>query len=316
MPLTEDSSQTRRTETGPGAIEALGVGYSCTDFIATVPGMPEIDTKTAVRSLDVQGGGPAATALVTLSRLGMRAAIIAKTGDDLPGRMALAELARESVDTSGVIVQKGARSQCSLILIDEPTGKRTVLWTRGSVDPLSPSEIDPGMVLSTRCLLIDDLEWRAQEAAARRARDAGIPVVMDAGSVREGVENLVPLATHLVASEGFPPAFTGAGDPTEAAAALLEMGPDVVVVTLGARGCFAMDVDGARLEQPGFAVKVVDTLGAGDVFHGAYVRGLLEDWDLPRVLEFACAVAALKCTVHGGRAGIPSMAEAAAFLGW
>jgi sulfofructose kinase len=304
------------TEARPGAIEVLGVGYSCMDFIATVPGMPEIDTKTAVKSLYVQGGGPAATALVTLSRLGMRAALIAKTGDDLPGRMALAELARESVDTSGVIVQDGARSQCSFILIDEPTGKRTVFWTRGSVGALTPSEIDPGIVLSARCLLIDDLEPGAQEAAARRARDAGIPVVMDAGSVRAGVENLVPLATHLVASEGFPRAFTGADDLMEAASGMLRLGPDVVVVTLGARGCLAIDKDGARLEQPGFGVKVVDTLGAGDVFHGAYVRGLLEDWDLPRILEFACAVAAIKCTRHGGRAGIPSMAEAAAFLGW
>jgi sulfofructose kinase len=316
MPLTENSPQNRTTEARPGAIEVLGVGYSCTDFIATVAAMPEIDTKTAVESLHVQGGGPAATALVTLARLGARTALIAKTGDDLPGRMAVAELAREAVDTSGVIVQRGAQSQCSFILIDEPTGRRTVFWTRGSVDAMAPSEIDPGMVRSARYLLVDDLESAAQEAAARQARDAGIPVVMDAGSVRDGVENLVPLATHLVASEGFPPAFTGVVDPMAAASAILEMGPEVVVVTLGARGCLAIDRGGVRLEQPGYRVKAVDTLGAGDVFHGAYVRGLLEGWELPRVLEFACAVAALKCTKHGGREGIPSMAEAAAFLGW
>ncbi len=304
------------TEARPGAIDVVAVGHSCMDFIATVPGMPEIDTKTAVKSLYVQGGGPAATALVTLSHLGMRTALVAKMGDDLPGRMAVAELQREAVDTGGVIMQEGARSQCSFILIDEPTGRRTVFWTRGSVEALAPSEIDTGVVLSARCLLVDDLEWRAQEAAARDARAAGIPVVMDAGSVREGVDKLVPLVTHLVASEGFPRAFTGARDLKEAAFALLELGPEVVVVTLGARGCFAIDKGGGQVNQPGFTVKIVDTLGAGDVFHGAYVRGLLEDWDLPRVLEFACAVAALKCTKHGGRGGIPSMAEAAAFLGW
>ena len=88
------------------------------------------------------------------------------------------------------------------------------------------------------------------------------------------------------------------------------------VVTLGERGCVAVERSGRRFERPAFEVKAADTTGAGDVFHGAYIRGMLEGWDLERVLEFACAVAALKCTKPGGREGIPSMAEAMAFLGW
>jgi sulfofructose kinase len=138
---------------------------------------------------------------------------------------------------------------------------------------------------------------------------------MDAGTCRDGVEKLVPHTTHLVASERFPRAFTGIEDLGPAAEKILGMGPEVVVVTLGAGGCFVIDKDGRRFEQPGFEVRAVDTTGAGDVFHGAYVRGLLEGWDLPRVIEFACAVAAIKCTKPGGREGIPSMAEAMAFLG-
>ena len=300
----------------PGAIDVTGVGHSSLDFLAIVPGIPEIDTKMKVKSLSVQGGGPVATALVTLSRLGARTALVAKAGDDVLGRAAIEELKRERVDVSGVVVQQGASSQCAFILVDEPTGKRTVLWTRGSLDHLAPSEIDRGLVLSARYLLIDDLEAQAQEAAAECARKAGIPVVMDAGTAREGVERLVPRASHLVASEKFPCAFTGASDLEEAASALLAMGPEVVVVTLGPRGCIAFEKHGRRIEQPGFRVKAVDTTGAGDVFHGAYIRGLLEEWDLPRALEFSCAVAAIKCTKPGGRSGIPSMAEAAAFLGW
>jgi len=183
------------------------------------------------------------------------------------------------------------------------------------LDHLGARDLDSGLVLSAKCLLIDDLEVEAQEAAAKLAADAGIPVVLDAGTFREGVEKLVPLATHLVASERFPRAFTGIEDPRLAAEKLLGMGPDVVAVTLGAAGCFAIDKDGGKFEQPGFEVKAVDTTGAGDVFHGAYIRGLIESWDLHRVIEFACAVAAIKCTKPGGREGIPSMAEAMAFLG-
>lgn len=303
-------------EAVPGAIDVTAVGYSCMDYLATVPCMPEIDTKVAIGSLTVQGGGPSATALVTLARLGARAALVAKLGDDIPGKMALAELRREGVDTTGVVIQRGGSSQCAFILVDEPTGRRTVLWTRGTLDHLDPSEVDLGVVLSCRYLLIDDLEIAAQEVSARRAKEAGIPVVMDAGSVREGVDKLVPLVTHLVASERFPTEFTGMVNPWKAATTLLELGPEVVVVTLGPRGCIAVNRNGERIEQPGFEVKAVDTTGAGDVFHGAYLRGLLGGWDLARILEFACAVAALKCTKPGGRTGIPSMAEAAAFLGW
>jgi len=312
------STNTRDGETNPvpGAIDAVGVGYSCLDFLATVPGVPDPDTKTEIKALHVQGGGPTATAMVALARLGMRTALIAKMGDDVPGRVALSELERERVDTSRVVIEEGASSQCAFILVDERTAARTVLWTRGSVSNLNPHEVDRGLILSARCLLIDDLEIEAQEAAAAWARQGGVAVVMDAGTARAGVERLVPLATHLVASQDFPSEYTGRSDPAQAAAALLEEGPEVVVITMGADGCIALDRAGRAYEQRGFTVNAVDTTGAGDVFHGAYARGLLEGWSLERILEFSCAVAALKCTKPGGRSGIPTMAETIAFLGW
>jgi ribokinase len=314
--MPPDSQNSPKSGAAPGAYDVAGVGYSCLDFLATVPEMPEIDTKMGITSLHVQGGGPTATALVTLARLGLRTALTAAVGDDIPGRMAMAELEREGVDTGGVRVQEGATSQCAFILVDEPTGKRTVLWTRGSLKHLAPDDLDAGLILSAKCLLIDDLEIGAQEAAAKMAAKAGIPVVMDAGTHRAGVERLVPHVTHLVASERFPGAFTGIDDRGAAAESLLGMGPEVVVVTLGAGGCLAIDKSGRRFEKPGFDVRAVDTTGAGDVFHGAYIRAMLEGWDLGRTLEFANAVAALKCTKPGGRDGIPSMAGAIAFLGW
>jgi len=299
-----------------GAIDVTGVGYSCMDFLATVPGMPEINTKMEIDSLSIQGGGPTATAMATVAHLGAWAALIAKIGDDLPGRLALAELERGRVDTSGVVIQPGASSQCAFIMVDGPSGLRTVLWTRGSLDPLRPDEVDTAMVLSSKYLLIDDLEPAAAASSASMAKKAGIPVVLDAGSVRPGVAELIPLCTHLVASEHFPGDFTGRRDIRDGAAALLDMGPSIVTVTLGEHGCVALQKGKPAIEQKGFRVRAVDTTGAGDVFHGAYIRALLEGWELPKVLEFACAVAALKCTKPGGRSGIPTMGEALAFLGW
>jgi sulfofructose kinase len=311
-----ERSERQRTEVRPGALDVTGVGYTCMDFLATVPGMPAINTKMEMEAFHIQGGGPTATAMVTLARLGASTALIAKIGDDLSGQAALSELKKEDINLAGVVIQEGASSQCAFILVDGPTGKRTIFWTRGSLDQLAPSEIDAGLVLSARYLLIDDLEPEAAAAAASLANKASIPVVLDAGSTRAGVEKLVPLSTHLVTSEDFPREFTGKSDLHEAAASLLEMGPSVVTVTLGERGCFAMQKGKPPLYQRGFQVRAVDTTGAGDVFHGAYIRALLEDWELPRVLEFACAVAGLKCTKPGGRTGIPTMGQSLAFLGW
>ena len=312
----QDQAQSTPAEPRPGAIDVTGVGYSCMDFLATVPGMPEINTKMEIESLRIQGGGPTATAMVTLARLGARSALVVKVGDDLPGRLALAELEREGLDTSGVVIQTGASSQCAFIMVDGPSGRRTILWTRGGLDPLAPDEVDTALVLSAKYLLIDDLEPAAAAASASMAKKARIPVVLDAGSVRPGVEKLIPLCTHLVASEHFPSQFTGRDDTPDAAAALLGMGPSVVTVTLGERGCVALEKGMPAIEQKGFRVRAIDTTGTGDVFHGAYLRALLEGWELPKVLEFACAVAALKCTKPGGRSGIPTMGEAMAFLGW
>jgi len=299
-----------------GALDAVGVGYSCFDFLGTHRGLPRKNSKSELSSVFLQGGGPTATALVTLARLGARAALIARMGDDLLGRAAKQELLREGVDVTGLTLEPGATSQCAFIIVDEETAERTVLWTRGTVSPLRPEELHRGLILSARCLLIDDLEIEAQAAAAAIAKEAGIPVVLDAGTARAGVEKLVSLADHVVASEEFAPAYTGEKDPGRAAQALLREGARVAVVTLGERGCLARDEEGRRYEQDAFKVKAVDTTGAGDVFHGAYAKALLEGWDTRKALEFASAAAALKCTKPGGRSGIPTMGQVAAFLGW
>jgi ribokinase len=293
--------------------DVVGVGYTALDYLGIVPRLPEENTKLEVRDFTIQGGGPTATAMVTMRRLGLGAAYVGKVGDDPFGARMLEELRREDVDVSSVVVERGASSQFAFIMVDAASAARTILWTRGSVSPLKAREVDLDLVRSARGLFIDDLEPEAALAAARAARAAGIPVLIDAGSLREGVRELLPLCDYLVASERFADQISGGKRLREALEALSTFGPNAAVVTLGEKGCAFLS--GAEVvEVPGFAVRAVDTTGAGDVFHGAYLFAVLEGLDTMQACTFANAVAALKCRKLGGRAGIPTLSETLAFL--
>ncbi len=304
---------TARPATGVSPFDVVGLGYTATDYLAVVPHLPRPDTKLETGCLSIQGGGPVATALVTVRRLGFRPLYIGKVGDDDFGRFMLEELRKEQVDVTNVVCEKGATSQFAFIMVDAEQGHRTIVWTRGTVSRLRRGEAELGAVDRCRCLLLDDLETEAGIEAAARARGQGIPIVLDAGSVREGMAELVPMCDYVVASSQFGSQYAGSSDPSAAARLIHQKTGRVAVVTAGERGSFCAGPDGS-LEQPGFKVRAVDTTGAGDVFHGAFAVGILNGWDLPRVLEFSNAVAAMKCTKLGGRPGIPTFAEALEFL--
>jgi len=298
---------------GKPDFDLVSIGYTAYDFLTVLPGLPEEDSKYEVDNLTIQGGGPAATAAVTARRLGLRVSFVGKVGDDYFGRMMLEELEREGVDVSCSVVEKGKTSQFAFIMINKSNASRTILWTRGDVSRLEAEEVNPGLVASSRVLLVDDLEPVAALKAASIARAEGVPVVIDAGSLREGVEELCRRCDYIVASEVFARQISRGGTIEEALEKIKSFGPREVVVTLGKRGCAAL-VDGEVVAFPGFDVDAVDTTGAGDVFHGAFAYGVLAGWDIERVCIFSNAVAALKCTRVGGRAGIPDFNEALSLI--
>ena len=198
-------------------------------------------------------------------------------------------------------------SQHSFIAITKETGKRTIFWTRGSVPHLGPEDVDLHAFPHARVLHVDGLMIDACLEAAKQARSLGMTVVMDAGTMREGTTELAGLVDILIASETFPASLVGPGAPHETALqALHELGPRQVVITLGARGSIGLD-DGKIFPQKAFPVTAVDTTGAGDVYHGGYIYGVLQGWDMPRCMRFASATAALKCTKIGAQAGIPGL---------
>lgn len=294
-------------------LDVLGIGYSAMDYMGIVPRYPELDEKVEMTQFTRQGGGPCATAMVTVARLGGKASYVGKMGDDDFGRFMLDQLSAEGVETSRVVIEPGAQSQFSFIVVDADTGKRTIYWTRSEIPSLRAEEIRREHVLSARVLHVDGHDLLAAAQAVRWANEANIPVVFDGGTARGGSDLMVDHADYAVVSRRFARAFTGEEDPEAGAKALFRGRHRLAAVTMGEEGCVYVTSEGT-FYQPAFEVGVVDTTGAGDVFHGAISFGVSKGWPIGETIEFASAVAAVKCTELGGRTGIPSLLETIEFL--
>jgi sugar/nucleoside kinase (ribokinase family) len=226
------------------------------------------------------------------------------------------------VDTSYAPDRADGEQPTAVILVDEPTGQRSILYERGDMQDLAPEEVPVELVTTARALHLEGVYPEAACHAAQMARQAGVVVSFDGGAGVDwhGMESLLPLIDLMVVARRFAEQLTGQADPLEAGPALLATyGPHQVVITDGLRGswCWALaqgPVEGP-IHQPAFAVEVVDTTGAGDVYHGAYLYAYLQDWPVRQCLAFAAATAALKSRELGGRAGIPKRPEVDAFLG-
>lgn len=291
----------------------MGLGQCCIDYLGAVEHYPDVNEKEEVNNLTIQGGGPVATAMVTLSRLGASTSFIGKISDDYFGDLIKDGLTSESVNIDHLIVEKGKKSQFAFIVIEKETGKRTVLWSRATVTPLRSEEINRDVINSAKVLLLDGLMKESSMVAAEYARAARVKIVVDAGSMREGALALVSLSDYFIASDDFAKQFTRADDPKAAAIELLGLGAKTVIVTLGEKGSICVTPERV-FYQPAFKVKAVDTTGCGDVFHGAFIFGLLEKWDLNETIRFASATAALKCREIGGRTAIPDLREVEEFM--
>ncbi len=288
------------------------LGYCSVDYLCVVPQVP-MDEKVEITERCRQGGGPAATAAVAAARLGAQTAFCGAVGDDDLGVAILAELRREGVDVGGVVTRPGAESPVAFCWAEQGTGRRSIAWSRGSAQPLTPAELDRARLARTALLHLDGHQTQAAFAAAAIVKAAGGLVSLDAGTFRPDLAELARQCDIVITSERYATAFLGADDPDRAARAIQAQGPRLAAVTLGRRGWVACD-GRTLLRGNAFSVPVVDTTGAGDVFHGAFCVAWLETEDLRYSLSFAAGAAALKCRRLGGRAGIPTRPELDEFL--
>lgn len=307
----------------------IGIGFVSNDHLAVLPFIP-IDTKVKMLSHAILGGGPAGNSTAAAATLGMSAAFIGTVGDDADGRMILETFSRQGVDSSMVAIRKGATSAIAYLWIDEKTGARSCAWTREGLAELSADEITPEIADAIRHAKVLHLDGHNAEgaiAAAKIAKAAGVTVMYDAGTIRSGMEEILPLADLLICSGEFAVSVAAGRESlvtdgyteeeVEAAVRTLyaKYRPAVCGATMGVKG--SMCFDGENMVRcPAFPVeKVVDTTGCGDLFHTGFAVRWLETHDLLDCQRFGAAVSAIKCRGLSGRPpSAPTRDEVEAFL--
>ncbi|MDZ7344639.1 MAG: PfkB family carbohydrate kinase [candidate division KSB1 bacterium] len=292
--------------------DIVSFGICAVDFLGLVSHYPDASQKIPMEAFSKQGGGLAGTALAAAARLGAKAAFIGKLGYDEYSRFLLEDFARNGVDVRQAILEDGAQPPISFIHVEKSTGERRLARYWREFD-LKPEELNRQIIQHSRILFLEHHFTAAGIAAAKLSKASGGMIVVDAERDAAGLEEIFQLADYMIVSQNFAAQLTSSNDPEESAEALCLKYGGVVVVTAGEKGAYC-STKRKRLYQPAFSVEVVDTTGAGDVFHGAFMVGLIEQWPLQQILEFSAAVAAMKCRGLGGRATIPNRIEAVEFL--
>lgn len=284
-------------------VDVVGVGINATDTIIRLSHLPAIDTKVEILSDEVKAGGQVASAMVACRRWGLQARYVGKIADDAAGKFQTAEMIREGVETHW-ITAPGCASQIAYILVDEPTGERTVLWKRDPRIALHPSDLRREWIAGAKALLVDGHDTEAASRATRWAQEMSIPVVGDFDNRYPGVEVLLEDVDYAVTSRDFPGRLTQEPNLLRALALMhAQFRFRLTCATIGRLGAIAWDGERFLLCR-GYRVNAIDTTGAGDIFHGAFLYGLLRGWTPERTLDFSCAAAALNCTAPGARGGI------------
>ena len=296
--------------------DVVGFGLNSIDLLAVVAEYPACDSKAPLQRFARLPGGEMATAMAACAKLGWTARYIGSFGDDEFGQISRDSLTSAGVSIEGSRTVRGATNQFAVIIVEAASGRRTICWDRDPALMMDPSTVPCDAIVSGRLLVVDAVQTAAATRAARAAREAGIPTIIDIDKVRPGTSDLLRSIDAIIAAESFLPQFTGYEELGRALEAIArEFDAPLVCATLGSEGSLAR-VNGREIRTPAFAVDCVDTTGAGDAFRGGFAAGCLEnpDGEVEDVLEYANAVAALNCRALGARGGLPTRAEVVALL--
>ena len=296
--------------------DVAGLGLNSVDLLAVVAEYPERNTKQRLQRFARLPGGQTATAMAVCAKLGWTARYIGSFGDDELGVLARDSLIREGVDIESSRTVPGATNQFAIVLVDARSGERTVLWHRHPGLTMERSAVPADAVTSGRLLVVDCHETAAATQAARLARAARSPTIIDVERVRPGINDLLQQIDAIIAAQTFPAELTGYEEPGRALEAMArEFAAPLVCVTLGAEGSLAR-TGGREVRTAAFQVDCVDSTGAGDAFRGGFAAGCLRapTGDIEDVLRYANAVAALNCRALGARSAIPTLEEVETLL--
>ena len=308
FPIRRSFCTLQQTQMNIKRVDITGIGENAVDHVLRLSQFPAPDGKVQIESVTLRLGGQIATAIVACRQWGLKTRYIGSSGDDASADMHESEFARLGVETHLVRAQDTV-SRLSYILVDRESGSRAVLSRRAKQLCLSPANLEQEWIVSSRLLHLDAENPEASLRAAQWARKAGVPVMCDFDLFTEKMETLLRWIDYPVMSSRLAGSLSRDARLLHALPGLQsKYGFQATCVTLGEGGALAWD--GTRFWYcPSFQVRVVDTTGAGDLFHAGFAYGLLRGWRWKKVLEFGCAAAGLNCTAEGARGRIGKLAE-------
>jgi sulfofructose kinase len=289
------------------SFDVVGFGLNSVDQLCVVPQYPHCDSKSEIVRYEMLPGGQVATAMVFLSRMGLRTKYVGKVGGDDLGRFCLQKLQLETIDIASIRIEEGARNQFSIIIVDQQSGERTVLCQRDRRLDFKESELNEGAVCAGQILHLDGYDSASLNAAIW-CQKQGIPVCIDLDTVTPNCAELLKQIDFLIVNSNFSVEYTGISNPIDAFHALRQTFDGFLVMTLGKNGSMVW-VGDQCVQFPGLSVTAIDTTGAGDIFHGAFIYGLLQNWPLKKIMGFANAAAGLSCMNLGAQSGLHTLTE-------
>ena len=300
-------------------LDVIGLGMNVLDILIRVQDLPTWENPGHPSRILVDGGGLAATAVVAAQKLGLKTGFVGTHGNDQMGWIKYQLLAKYGVDLSHALEIDMPENQICIVYVREEDGDRFFsnhpeFWNY-SMDPAS---LNRDYLTSADYLHVDGVHFSAAVQAAKWMQEAGKCVMFDGGRphekhLKEDQRDLLPHVDILISGADFLEMVTGEKELQSAGQKALEMGPSIVVQTMGVEGSYTFTRE-ERFHTPAMLVDAVDTTGAGDTFHGAYLYGLKQGWNIHDITQFATAASALSCLQVGGRNSIPSLHEVKQFL--
>lgn len=288
--------------------DIVGLGVCTLDVLMRVDAFPgDAETVQRAEASTMQGGGPVATAMAAASRLGARAAMIDRLGTDWRGDFILRELAELGVNTESVLREKATSSLAS-VWVRKADGARCIAYSPGTARELEAGDLPEALIQSARILHVNGRHAPAIPRAIELAKAVAMRVSLDGGAGRfqEAHRAWLPEVDVAIVARDYATRWTGESVPDRAAA---KLNLPLLVITDGLAGSWVFPRGEAVFHQPAFKVPVIDTTGCGDVYHGAFLAGLVHNWPLRECAHVASTAAAMNARVLGGRGHLPALAE-------
>lgn len=297
-------------------IDVVGIGVSTLDMFTAVDAFPTTREVQKAAGMVLDGGGPVATAIVTLAKLGAKTVMIDNLGDDWVGSLIVDDFTRHRVNTEWLERFPQHTSSVANILVQKATGSRAIIYHPGSAPEIKDIAKYTPVIQAAKLLHLNGRHLEACLQAVDIAKKAGVKVSFDGGANRyhPGLRDLVPKVDICIVAKDFACKYTDETAPEQAARKLKAAGPELVAITDGVKGSWVLQGDTLEHQHAFLVSNVVDTTGCGDSYHGAFLYGLLRKMTWKQAAEFASAVASLNTQTLGGRKGLPSLNKVAEFL--